>query len=163
MVITETQCEKKNHKFSLTKKIFREIDYLVTSLVKTLLSRNFCQISAVCTVRKNEKFSLTKKIFREINSLVTSFVNLLFSRNFCQKVWERFSIISALWDILQILNFMGNCSFLREINSDFPCDRFWFLNFTWKHLLFTVVAQCGHYGIFSIFGNNFVKVTVLTL
>ena len=30
-------------KFSLIEKIFREINYLVISLVKTLLSRNFCQ------------------------------------------------------------------------------------------------------------------------
>ena len=32
-----------NEKFGLTKKIFRQINYLVLSLVKTLLSRNFCQ------------------------------------------------------------------------------------------------------------------------
>ena len=46
-------CEKptvwKNEKFSLAEKIFREIDSLVTSLVKPLLSRNFCQKS----VREN--------------------------------------------------------------------------------------------------------------
>ena len=33
----------KNAKFSLTEKVFREISSLVTSLVITLLSRNFCQ------------------------------------------------------------------------------------------------------------------------
>ena len=33
----------KNAKFSLTKRIFREINSLVTSLVKPLISRNFCQ------------------------------------------------------------------------------------------------------------------------
>ena len=33
----------KNEKFSLTEKIFREINSLVTFLVKMLLSRNFCQ------------------------------------------------------------------------------------------------------------------------
>ena len=33
----------KNEKFSLTKKKFRQINYLVISLVKPLLSRNFCQ------------------------------------------------------------------------------------------------------------------------
>ena len=33
----------KNAKLSLTEKIFREINSLVTSLVKTVLSRNFCQ------------------------------------------------------------------------------------------------------------------------
>ena len=39
----------KNEKFSLTEKIFRQINSLVTSLVKSLLSRNFCQKS----VREN--------------------------------------------------------------------------------------------------------------
>ena len=35
----------KNQKFSLTKNFFREINYLVTSLVKMMFSRNFCQKS----------------------------------------------------------------------------------------------------------------------
>ena len=35
----------KNAKFSLTEKIFREINSLVTSLVILLISRNFCQKS----------------------------------------------------------------------------------------------------------------------
>ena len=35
----------KNEKFSLTKKIFRQINSLVTYLVKPLLSRNFCSKS----------------------------------------------------------------------------------------------------------------------
>ena len=33
----------KNEKFSLAKKIFRQINYLLTYFVKPLLSRNFCQ------------------------------------------------------------------------------------------------------------------------
>ena len=48
----------KNEKFSLTKEIFRQINFLVISLVKTLLSRNICQkgvranraISTLCTM-----------------------------------------------------------------------------------------------------------------
>ena len=32
----------KLQKFSLAEKIFRQINYLVISIVKTLLSRNFC-------------------------------------------------------------------------------------------------------------------------
>ena len=58
----------KNEKFSLTIEIFRQINSLVIHLVKTLLSRNFCQNCV--TVWKNEKVSLTKQIFRQINSLV---------------------------------------------------------------------------------------------
>ena len=41
--------EKRNEKFSLTEKKFRQINYLVISLVKPLLSRNFCEKS----VREN--------------------------------------------------------------------------------------------------------------
>ena len=39
----------KNEKFSLTEKKIRQINYLVNSLVKPLLSRNFCEKS----VREN--------------------------------------------------------------------------------------------------------------
>ena len=35
----------KNEKFSLTEKIFREINSSISTLIKTLLSRNFCQKS----------------------------------------------------------------------------------------------------------------------
>ena len=69
--------EKREILFSLTEKKIREINSLAIFLVKTLLSRNFCQKSVRenfrnfhTVVLQNEKFSLTKKIFREINSLV---------------------------------------------------------------------------------------------
>ena len=66
----------KNQKFSLTKNFFREINYLVTSLVKMMFSRNFCQKSekenfrnfhsTLCTLWK---FTLTQfwQKFRESN------------------------------------------------------------------------------------------------
>ena len=38
----EAQCGK-NNKFTLTERIFRQINSLETYLVKSLLSRNFCQ------------------------------------------------------------------------------------------------------------------------
>ena len=47
--------------------------------------------------------------------------------------------------VLQILNsnYMKlQFFYMKSIYLDFPCDRFWFLNFT-----FTV--QCWHYGMFS--------------
>ena len=40
-----TQTVSKNEKFTLTEKIFRHINSLVTSLAKLFLSRNFCQKS----------------------------------------------------------------------------------------------------------------------
>ena len=44
------QCSvRKNQKSTLTEKIFRQINYLVISIVKPLLSRNFCEKS----VREN--------------------------------------------------------------------------------------------------------------
>ena len=45
----------KNQKFTLTEEIFRQINYLVISLVKMLLSRIFCQKS----VRVNFRFYYT--------------------------------------------------------------------------------------------------------
>ena len=57
------QCGKIKNLLSL--KIFRQINSLVTSFVKTLLSRNFCQrcvtvkfrnFHTVCTVFKDQKF-----------------------------------------------------------------------------------------------------------
>ena len=41
----------KNEKFSVTHKKFRQINSLVFSLVKTLLSRNFCQIIVTVNFR----------------------------------------------------------------------------------------------------------------
>ena len=38
-------CTPKNDKFTLTEKFFRQINYLIFSLVKPLLSRFFCQKS----------------------------------------------------------------------------------------------------------------------
>ena len=61
----------KNEKFGLTEKIFRQINSLVICLVKTLLSRNFCQKS----VRLNfYNFHTVKlwfcQIFRQNNALL---------------------------------------------------------------------------------------------
>ena len=64
----------KNEKFSLTEKTFRQINYLVISLVKPLLSRNFCEKSVrenfcnfhtVSVFRKNKSLLSLVKIFRE--------------------------------------------------------------------------------------------------
>jgi len=41
----------KNEKFTVTKKIFRQINSVVFSLVKTVLSRNFCQKSVTVNFR----------------------------------------------------------------------------------------------------------------
>ena len=43
---TYAQCGKMKNLHTITEKIFRQINYLVISLEKTLLSRNFCQKSA---------------------------------------------------------------------------------------------------------------------
>ena len=62
----------KNKKLFLTEKIFREINSLVTSLVKTLVSRNFCQKRVrENTVWKNDTFTLShQKIFLQTISVV---------------------------------------------------------------------------------------------
>ena len=58
----------KNEKFSLTKKFFRQINSLVTYLVKPLLSRNFCQkcVRENSRTLHNFQFQFSLK-FREIN------------------------------------------------------------------------------------------------
>ena len=57
----------------LSLNFFRQINYLVISLVKPLLSRNFCEKS----VRESLQFlhggDRSNSIFRRIKSLVTSF------------------------------------------------------------------------------------------
>ena len=72
--------------YSHWKKI-RQINYLVISSVKPILSRNFCQKRTVplCAQWKKREILWHQKIFRQINSLVTYSVKPLLSRNFCQK------------------------------------------------------------------------------
>ena len=65
-----------DEKFTLTQNFFRQINYLVILLVKSLFSRNFCQKRVTVNFR-NFHTVLTEKKFREINSLITS----LFSKN----------------------------------------------------------------------------------
>ena len=77
-------------------KIFRQIDSLVISFVKTLLSRNFCQkcvrldrssfyTSTLCSEKEWKIYSHRKFFFRQINYLVISLVKPSLWRNFCQK------------------------------------------------------------------------------
>ena len=73
----------KNEKFSLTKEIFRQIN----SLVKPLLSRNFCQKCVreiFCNFHTVEIYP-TWKNFREINLQYNSLIEKLLWRNFCKK------------------------------------------------------------------------------
>ena len=85
----------KNEKFTLTEEKFRQINYLVISLVKPLLSRNLCQKcvginrsnfhTTYAAAWKLRKFTFTEKIFRQSTYLVISLVKMLLSRNICQK------------------------------------------------------------------------------
>ena len=77
----------------LSPKKFRQINSLVISFLKPLISRIFRQ-KCVRQNRSNfhttvvcEKFSLTKEKFRQINSLVIYLVKPLLSRNFCQTLY----------------------------------------------------------------------------
>ena len=117
---------RKLQKFTLTEKKFRQINYLVISLVKTLLSRNFCQkwvrvnfrsFRTRLTLWKNEKFSLTEKKFRQITYLVIYLVKPMLSRNFCEKsVIENFCNFHTVqwranaalcsWKIFREINYM---------------------------------------------------------
>ena len=63
----------KNEEFSLTRKLFCQINSLVTYLVKPLLSRNFCQKCIILRFKvsytkcENLRIFLPCKILREIN------------------------------------------------------------------------------------------------
>ena len=70
----------KNGKFALTEKIFREIYSLVTSLVRTLLSRYFCQESVKVPLRFYVKSNLANFGSRKtviLTFLVTQYFELL--------------------------------------------------------------------------------------
>ena len=73
----------KNEKFSFTKKKFRQINYLVISLVKPLLSRNFCEvwerISAISTLW-----------FRNINVVLYKYHSPQ-----CESCWNLLSVFSC--------------------------------------------------------------------
>ena len=108
-----TQCGKTWNSLSLKKKI-RQINYLVISLVKPLLSRNFCQKS----VRENfrnfhtlplllwiqniswnrwlEYITLTKFLLKITWNLI---ILLKFVKNFCShcKLWKWGSSLNPLW------------------------------------------------------------------
>ena len=85
----------KNEKFSLTEKIFRQINSLVTYLVKPLFSRNFWQ---KCVRENSRNFhtvhgdsSIFQQKFRETNAIANKSCNLI-SRNFAKKVGHK-----AIW------------------------------------------------------------------
>ena len=107
----------KNEKFTLTEKIIRQINYLVISLVKPLLSRKFCQ---KC-VRVN---------FRNFHTVKGSMCRETFSYSFLRKVsrkqrffpfkeitkklkliWRNFSSVREFWQ-----KFRESNVYTREIN-----------------------------------------------
>ena len=81
--IVRTQCTVwKNEKFSLTKKIFRQInslssDFFSKNITFTKFLEKMCETNSQqfshCAVWKNEKFSLTEKQFRQITYLFSNF------------------------------------------------------------------------------------------
>ena len=132
-------------------KIFREIN----SLVKTLISRKFCQ--------RNVQEILSRQIFfREINYLVTSLVKTLLSRNFCpksmranfrnfQSVWQeqsvkKWNIYSPLWRKFRQIN-----SFLISL-----AHKRYFHEILVKTEQSESIPQCGNYGnLFSRFFREY--------
>ena len=101
----------------LSQKIFREINSLVTSLVKMLVSRNFCQKSVR---EKLRKFSFTHfwQKFRESILLKRWFHEIFFR-------WEKISRFSTLWcahcaiesQNLREMNKLKVCNFHKNKNS----------------------------------------------
>ena len=99
----------KKHKFSL-QKIFRQIDHLVTSLVKTLLSRNSCQ-------KVREKFRNFHIVAGRAQK--STFHYIIFTKNFNVELckWNvlfisrRKSLIVRFLKLQFDVNFPSNCLF----------------------------------------------------
>ena len=102
-IITTPQCRYINKTFSLTVKIFREINFFLTSSVKPLLSRNFCQkcvrlkfsffhtvVSILHSVEKWKIYSHWKNI--SSNQLFSDFVskNVIFTEFLPKKCESKF-------------------------------------------------------------------------
>ena len=66
----------KNTKFSLTENFFRQISSLVTSLLKTLISRNFCQKCVIVNFR-NFHTALCISLFFGKNFVKTTFTLII--------------------------------------------------------------------------------------
>ena len=142
----------KNEKFTLTKKIFRQINYFAISLVNALLSRNFCQKSVrvnFCnfhTVYLQPSFILKKLTFwRFVRTSVklNSILNWIVI-NFTKILW-RFSILCEnyvkwTWRYLNPIeipkndftNFFSGCSetYSRKIHVHVEMQFVWF---SWFH------------------------------
>ena len=78
---TGTQCGKTRISLSPKKKI-REINSLVTSLVKTLVSWNICQ-TLICQKLRNFTTTLLLQKFRESNFSLKNFTQLIWRKKFC--------------------------------------------------------------------------------
>ena len=76
----------KSEKFSLIEKIFRQINYLVISQVKTLLSRNFCQkcvrLDFQCGNFGNSLSNFFDKTFVKATVLLNKLLQSWFHENF---------------------------------------------------------------------------------
>ena len=132
----------KNEKFSLTKKIFRQINSLVISLVKLLLSQNFCQKcvrvnfrnfhTVYSTLWKFLNFTATvfSQKFRQINVLLKNFtIRLIWRKKICKA--ENFSFFHTVafarekitwnrvksWNWLHLLNTQLSAQFFQFHNS----------------------------------------------
>ena len=89
----------KSEKFSLTKKLFRQMN----SLVKTLISRNFCQ-KCVNSVKKQPNLNLRRK-FRCLSKTLT-WPNIHQSRNLYRGI-----VFSLIWYPSKIVSRYFNPTF----------------------------------------------------
>ena len=99
----------KNEKFTLTQKIFRQINYSVILLVKPLFSRNVCQKSVTVKFRffhivahtLQSLYHVFLKKFRENNFFSNEFTIKLISRNNSQVIQNFGKPHSAVWHSVQ--------------------------------------------------------------
>ena len=166
--------------FSLTEKIFCQINYLVISFVKPLLSRNFCEkmwerististISTLCAVWKLLEFTLTffGKNFVKVTHLLNK--ELIWREKISVRVNFSFfhSLVHTLWK-LQNFTAMISPQKFRQINvllKKFTIDWFDGKKFAWQWIcrfstLWCTIYSYTHFGVYEIFvllENHFVK------
>ena len=100
---------RKNDKLSLTEKIFREINSLVTSLVKPLVSRNFCQ-----KVRERISRFSTLCLYHPVRNFISTQVLWCFPRNL---PWIWHSTLAECFNLTKYICFVTNFSIVSDFGT----------------------------------------------
>ena len=140
----------KSEKFSLIEKIFRQINYLVISQVKTLLSRNFCQkcvrLDFQCGNFGNSLSNFFDKTFVKATVLLNKLIQSWFHDIFFK--WKTVSL-SWKWKLLNFnlthfwQKFRESNVLTKEITKELIWRKF-FSIFHFSTLRYVMMLCCGN-------------------